>query len=167
MEIHIVHEGTGTVVVEQQIFDLAPGMLFYFRPFQLHRIRMNELAQQAYIRSFFVFEPTLLDACLTAFPSTREFFQKLWKNPLSIQMISGLDTEALHNLLQAHHHTIEHAKPEHLLEEQLFFLSNLMHHLKTFYPRTGYPLITERNAKVKSSSIAEKVMEWIELPLSI
>ncbi|NOU88841.1 helix-turn-helix domain-containing protein [Paenibacillus sp. LMG 31460] len=163
MEILIVHEGTGTVIVEQQIFDLAPGMLFYFRPFQLHRIRMNELAQQAYIRSFFVFEPALLDSCLGAFPSTREFFQKLWKDPLSIQKISGLDTEALHNLLQAHHQTIEHAKPEHLLEEQLFFLTNLMHHLKTSYPLTGYNLSTERNSKVKSSSIAEKVMEWIEL----
>ncbi|MGO4276147.1 helix-turn-helix domain-containing protein, partial [Paenibacillus sp. TAF58] len=100
---------------------------------------------------------------LAAFPSTREFFQKLWRDPLSIQMISGLDTEALHNLLQAHQHIIEHAKPEQLLEEQLFFLTNLMHHLKTSYPRTGYPLNSERSSKVKSSSIAVKVMEWIEI----
>ncbi|WP_205516886.1 AraC family transcriptional regulator [Paenibacillus sp. SYP-B3998] len=163
MEILIVHEGTGTVVVEQQIFDLVPGRLFYFKPFQLHRIRMNELAQQSYIRSFFVFEPALLDSCLVAFPSTREFFQKLWKDPLSIQNISGLNTDALHNLLHTHQQNIEHAKPEHLLEEQLFFLISLMHHLKTSYPLTNYERSAERTSQVKSSSLAEKVMEWIEI----
>jgi AraC family transcriptional regulator of arabinose operon len=163
MEIIIVHEGSGSVVVEQQIFDLTPGMLFYFKPFQLHRIRMNDLEQHAYIRSFFVFEPTLLDSCLSPFPSTRQFFRKLWKDPTSVQRLSGLDTGALHNLLQAYQRFIDHAEPEQLLEEQLLFLTNLMHLLKAAQPLTDYTPSLERTIKGKSSSVAEQVMEWIEL----
>jgi AraC family transcriptional regulator of arabinose operon len=162
MEIIIVHEGSGSVVVEQQIFDLKPGMLFYFKPFQLHRVRIHEQAGRAYIRSFFVFEPALLDSYLAAFPSTREFFKKLWKDPMSTQRLSGLGTEALQYLLQTHQQYTEHAKPEQLLEAQMFFLASLMHHLKTCFLPIDYKKSVERPSKVKPSSIAEKVMEWVE-----
>jgi len=162
MEFIIVHEGSGSIVVEQQIFDLMPGMVFYFKPFQLHRVRIHKLEQHAYIRSFFVFEPTLLDSSLSAFPSTREFFRKLWKDPMSIQRLSVLDTEALHNLFQTHQRYIENSDPKLLLEEQLHFLTNFMHHLKVTHTLSDYTPALERSTKGKSSSIAEQVMEWIE-----
>jgi AraC-like DNA-binding protein len=162
MEIIIVHEGTGSVVVEQQIFDLKPGMLFYFKPFQLHRIRINDLPHKRYIRSFFVFEPALLDNCLAAFPSVRAFFRKLWKDPMSIQRLTGLDTEALDFLLRTNQQILEKTKKEHVLEEQMFFLTALMRYLKNSSAITDHLLSVDRSSNVKSSSIAEKVMDWIE-----
>ena len=160
MEIIIVHEGFGSIVVEQQIFELKPGMLFFFRPFQLHRVRIDELAPNTYIRSFFVFEPTLLDDCLAAFPTTREFFRDLWKNPLTVQQLSGVDTAALHHLLEAHQCYIEKATPAQLFEEQLFFLTSLMQHLKVTHILNNVTPSIEH--LTKGSLIAQQVMEWIE-----
>lgn len=162
MEIIIVHEGTGSVVVQQQIYDIQPGTLIYFRPFQLHRIRIHDLPHRKYVRSMFVFEPGQLDSCLTAFPSTHALFRKLWKDPLCIQRLTGLDTEAAHSLLRTHQERIAQSKKEHLLEEQMFFLSALMHHLKHASEIAEPRHAVEQLAKGKSSFIPEKVMDWIE-----
>lgn len=160
MEIIIVHEGTGSIVVEQQIFEVKPGMLFFFRPFQLHRVRIDELAPNTYIRSLFVFEPALLDNCLSAFPSTRDFFGKMWKSPIFVQTLSGVDTATLHHLLEIHQHYIENAAPAQLLEEQLLFLTSLMQYLKATHTLNDVTPSIEHSTK--GSLIAKQVMEWIE-----
>jgi AraC family transcriptional regulator of arabinose operon len=137
-------------------------MLFFFRPFQLHRVRIHDLPQQTYLRSLFVFEPAMLDLCLQPFPSTHHFFQKLWKDPLSMQAMHNLHMDTLHPLLHTHQSYIEQANPDQLLEAQMFFLSSLMHHLKAIDSLKEPNRLYSHSSQNKTSSTAEKVMDWVE-----
>jgi len=166
LEMLIVHEGSGTVVVEQQIFELKPGKLFFFRPYQLHRIQINSSSDNPYIRSFFVFEPELLEQALASFPALQQFFITIQRELYIEQQLSGLDNEQLHFLLNSYQARIKQASPEELLEEQLLFLTNFVHWIKPLAHaqwnqgiNQDYPLKT---AKASSPSVAEQMMRWIE-----
>ncbi|WP_025845325.1 AraC family transcriptional regulator [Paenibacillus ehimensis] len=162
MELLYVHEGQGTAVVEQQIFQMSPGTIFCFKPFQLHRIRIGELPKQPYVRSLFVFEPAVLDETLAPFPGLRAFFQALWKNPLAPQVYRTPDPAAMDALLRSHLARLAPREDaELLLEEQLLFLTAFVHYLKSAAEPAGSPL-TERPALPKASATAEKIMAWIE-----
>lgn len=158
MELLYVHEGNGTVIVEQQIFEMKPGTLIYFRPYQLHRIRMNIGPDQPYIRTLFVFEPAVLDEALSPFPSLRAFFQTLWKDPLAPQLFRSPDPQATDAFLQSYVDRFGQESDELLLEEQLLFLTAYLHHWKA----SNLDLSRVERPKAKASSVAEKVMAWIE-----
>ncbi|TVY08700.1 AraC family transcriptional regulator [Paenibacillus cremeus] len=163
MELLYVHEGSGTAIVEQQIFDLMPGTLIYFKPFQLHRIRINVGPEQPYIRTLFVFEPAVLDEALAPFPSLRTFFQTLWKDPLAPQILHSPAPDQTDALLRSYlpRLTQTQTQPSLLLEEQLLFLTAYLHHWK----HIGFADAGSKRpaAARKASSTAEKVMEWIEV----
>ncbi len=162
MEILIVHEGSGTVVVEQQIFELHHGKLFFFRPYQLHRVRIDEAADHPYIRSFFVFEPELLDQALHTFPSLHQFFMAMQREPGIEQQLSGLDTERLHALLSSYQDSAKHIQPHQLLEEQLLFLTNLVHLIMPLAREQWARALPDYKEQGKSSVVAEQIMAWIE-----
>ncbi|GAA4868739.1 AraC family transcriptional regulator [Paenibacillus vulneris] len=157
MELLYVHEGHGSVIVNQQIVKLGPGSLVYFRPFQLHRIQMKISEEAPYIRSLFVFEPSELDRYLAPFASLQSFFRWLWKDPIAYQVFSGLPQERMAALLNVYRTRIEKAQPEDLLEEEMLFLVALLHELKGHWN----PEEAARPVRSKSTS-AEQVMEWIE-----
>jgi AraC family transcriptional regulator of arabinose operon len=80
MELLYVHQGYGRVIVNQQIIELASGSLMCFRPFQLHRIQMDIKPDAPYVRSLFVFEPSVLDGYLGPFAALQSYFHRLWKD---------------------------------------------------------------------------------------
>lgn len=166
MELLVVHEGTGYVVIEQQIVELKPGSIFCFRPFQLHRIRIHNLPEDSYVRSLFVLEPAVLEAALTAFPSLREFLRKLWKDPLMPQAFRSESLPELEVFLKSYVPRLNAAKergPERLLEEQLLFLTAFLHQLRSDSEKAA---ISQSDAvpmlSPKSSSTAERMLAWIE-----
>ncbi|TBL68214.1 AraC family transcriptional regulator [Paenibacillus thalictri] len=159
MEILYVNEGRGRVIVEQQFFELRPGSLICFRPFQLHRIQMDITDEQPYIRSLFVFEPEALTAYLSPYPSLSSFFQRLWKDPLLPQVLSGLPVEDMYSFLQASRFAIDLAAAGELLEEQAFFLVSLLHKVKARWTETALAAPVPSS---KPSTTAEKMMQWLE-----
>lgn len=159
MELLYVHEGSGSIIVNQQIVKLSPGSLFFFRPFQLHRIQLRLNPGESYIRSFFVFEPAELERYLAPFGSLQSFFHWVWKEPIAYQVFADLPQDDMHALLEHHRQHINKASEEHLLEEQMFFLVTLLHKLKAYWaPEEEHSVLPLR----KKSTGAEQVMEWIE-----
>ncbi|MDF2959895.1 MAG: hypothetical protein K0S39_1630 [Paenibacillus sp.] len=158
MELLYVHKGEGSVVVNQQIVELSPGCLMFFRPFQLHRIQMKLGSGLSYIRSLFVFEPSVLDGFLAPFVSLQSFFRHMWKGPASLQVFTGLPQEPIERLLSDCRQRISAAPPEALLEEQMLFLLALVQLLKG----CGGSMIQTASPVKPKSTAAELVMEWIE-----
>lgn len=166
MELLITHEGTGFVVIEQQIVELKPGSIFCFRPFQLHRIRVHNLPQDSYVRSLFVLEPAVLEAALAAFPALREFLRKLWKDPMMPQSFQSANLPELESLLRAHSPRIEFARDmstERLLEEQLLFLTAFLHQIRGDAEIADTTQASASKLSTRqSSTIAERMLTWIE-----
>ncbi|WP_199616365.1 AraC family transcriptional regulator [Paenibacillus alkalitolerans] len=159
MELLYVHEGQGQVIVNQQIFELTPGSLFYFRPFQLHRINMKLVPDSRYIRTLFVFEPSVLERYVAPFASLRTFFHRICQEPLDQpQVLFGLPQQKIHRLLEDYQERMEETSEEHRLEEQMLFLIAFLHLLKA---HEG-PRQRKHPPQVRKSSVAERVMKWVE-----
>jgi len=78
-EIIYVHEGAGLVVVGGETFPIRPGMLFFFRPYQLHHVYANVSPEQPYTRTIFHFDPQLIDESLRPFIKRHSLFTSLWR----------------------------------------------------------------------------------------
>ncbi|MFC5450062.1 AraC family transcriptional regulator [Paenibacillus aestuarii] len=168
MELLVVHEGNGLAVIDQQLVELAPGSVFCFRPFQLHRLRIYNLPQDRYVRSMFVLEPAVLEAALTTHPSLREFYRKLWKDPLAPQAFRCSSLPALASMFRLYAPRIEAGAErgtERLLEEQLLFLTAFVHQLRADaeqeQARSQLPALPQALPN-KSSLTAERMLAWIE-----
>jgi AraC family transcriptional regulator, arabinose operon regulatory protein len=170
MELLFVHEGHGTVVMEQQLIQLSPGTLLCFRPFQLHRIRIHGLPQERYVRSMFVFEPVEVERALEPFAGLRDFFRRLWKEPLAPHSFQLKPLPAWEELFRSYADRIDSvwARPaERLLEEQLLFLIALLHRLKSETEAesgtdAGGISLPSSAPGHKGQSAAEKIMAWVE-----
>ena len=86
MEFIFVHQGSGSVIVDQNIYSFGPGTLMYFQPFQLHQVKA-ELKSGYYVRSKTLFEPSLIYPFLGSFVSLQHFYRYLWEGQLTHQVV--------------------------------------------------------------------------------
>jgi AraC-like DNA-binding protein len=160
MELLYVETGAGKVVVNQQIVDLFPGCLVFFRPFQLHRIQMKVGPESVYVRSLFVFEPAVLDNYLLPFALLQKFFHQIWRGPAVPQVFAGLPQEPIARLIADYRERLHRTETHALLEEQMLFLIALLQIVKT---HGGSMVLPKPAANASKSSAAELIMEWIEV----
>ncbi|MDF2923721.1 MAG: hypothetical protein K0R57_2635 [Paenibacillaceae bacterium] len=165
MELLFVHEGSIRVVVNQQIFDLQPGSLVYFRPFQLHRILMHTRPGEAYIRSLLVFEPAELERRLGPFPALQQFLQRLWKEPGQLQVFRKLPWEQTVGRISDYRERMEAAAPGILLEEQMLCLMDFLRHLRAHEEEAPAHMGTPASGRPPGAQVqpvAEQAMAWLE-----
>lgn len=162
MELLYVHEGAIRIIVNQQIYDVKPGNLVFFRPFQLHRIIMKTEAGASYVRSLFVFEPAVLEGFLAPFPALQHFLQRLWTAPWQHQVFQQLPQEDTLRRLADYRDRISRASPSLLLEEQMLCLIGLLRHLRDWEEPLPLPLQLTATLQPQGSLVAEQVMNWLE-----
>jgi AraC family transcriptional regulator, arabinose operon regulatory protein len=158
MELLYVHQGHGQVIVNQQISQLGPGSLVFFRPYQLHRLQMELGPEDSYVRSLFVFEPSELERYIAPFPSLRSFFHRLLSDPLEQQVITGLPQPSIERLFEDWNERMAMVSPKHEIEEKMLFLISFLQFLK-FHRGAGKQ---EEPLEVRKASVAERVMQWVE-----
>jgi AraC-like DNA-binding protein len=153
-----IHEGKGRSVVEQQIFNLSPGKLIFFKPYQLHHNQMEISHSQPYIRSLFIFEPDSLLNYLKPFPTLYNFLNYLWKDPFSIQMLHVSDRNKFESFLRDYNERFETNPFRDANEEKTLFFISLLHFLLPLW---------EKQYDIKQqphpfSPTIMQVMNWIE-----
>jgi mannose-6-phosphate isomerase-like protein (cupin superfamily) len=62
IEILMIHDGKGTMIVNNVSYAIQPGMLCVFQPFQLHHLQLDYSGRQSFERSIAIFEPTMFEA---------------------------------------------------------------------------------------------------------
>lgn len=78
-EIMYIHRGQGHIVVNQQMYDIRGGMLFFFQPYQLHRIYSEVSTEKPFHRSIFYIDPYAAEKLLLGFPNRKTIFSALWQ----------------------------------------------------------------------------------------
>ncbi|MFD0710753.1 helix-turn-helix domain-containing protein [Paenibacillus sp. GCM10027626] len=78
-EMLLVHEGQGSVIVDQQTFQIGRGMLFFFQPFQLHKVYAQISKEAPYERTIIYLDPAVIAHFLQPYPQRAQFFERLWK----------------------------------------------------------------------------------------
>lgn len=56
VEVLLIHQGKGTMIVNNNRYDIKPGMLCIFQPYQLHHLKLEYEGDQSFERSIAMFE---------------------------------------------------------------------------------------------------------------
>lgn len=77
LEILYVEEGFGVVIVDNRQYTMRPGRLFFFPPFTLHKIMVDEKAQDSYRRTIIHVDQHAIATLLRHFPENHQRLQAL------------------------------------------------------------------------------------------
>ncbi|OKP96423.1 AraC family transcriptional regulator [Paenibacillus sp. P46E] len=154
-EVMYVHSGQGNVVVNQQMYDIRSGMLFFFQPYQLHRIFSEVSPECPFKRTIFYVDPHTAENLLQGFAKRKAIFSALWQgqNTSCGFDLSG-STEAVEwiykNYNQCRNSAMEE-DPEDITMMLLQLLSCLGTENSLIHPEE------RRNLRY-----SEQIMNWIE-----
>jgi AraC-like DNA-binding protein len=161
-EFVLVHEGQGTVVVNQQAFEIRKGMFFFFQPFQLHQVYAEVSPEHPYVRSIFYADPLLIERLLRGFPNRHSRFQALWQSSNRAHAWDlGESAKVMEGVFDQYDEARRSGKGENLEELSLLFLQMLSR-----LPEHGYGGVSEKekqeHTNVRRLRYSEIVMRWIE-----
>ncbi|RXZ82215.1 AraC family transcriptional regulator [Paenibacillaceae bacterium] len=94
-EILYVHQGTGQVIVNERTYEIKQGRLFFFQPFQLHRVRADIHADRPYERTIIHFDGGILGTYLQPFHTVSQFFRHVCHDKLAETMFELNEDEAV------------------------------------------------------------------------
>ena len=77
LEILYVEEGFGVAIVDNRHYTMRPGRLFFFPPFTLHKVLVDEQAEAIYRRTIIHLDHHAVLKVLRDFPQAQQRLQKL------------------------------------------------------------------------------------------
>lgn len=158
IELLYVHEGEGSVILDQTVYTIEPGTLFLFRPYQLHYVKAIT-ESSSYVRSIFHFEPNAVASGLHAFGSLAAGLRRLWKERLTTQVFRGFASRhPVEPLLLYYEKLLAQATPEGKHPLRAALLTQMLVFLES---EGAYPQVKAPSAS-RSASHTEAILEWIE-----
>lgn len=155
-EVIFVHAGQGSIVVNQQMYDIRPGMLFFFQPYQLHRIYSEVSADCPFIRTIFYIDPHTAENLLQGFAKHKAVFTALWQGNNTYCGFDLADRIEAMEWMYRNYNQLRSRAPEDDAEDITVLLLQLVSCLGT----GGHSLIhTEERRNLRYS---EQIMNWIE-----
>ncbi|MGP6136406.1 AraC family transcriptional regulator [Enterobacter chuandaensis] len=77
LEILYIEEGFGVAIVDNRHYTMRPGRLFFFPPFTMHKVRVDEQAEAIYRRTIIHLDHHAVLKRLRDFPHTQQRLEKL------------------------------------------------------------------------------------------
>jgi AraC-like DNA-binding protein len=160
-EILLVHEGKGNIIVNQKTYDMRPGRLFFFQPYQLHRVTADVSQCTPYTRTLLFFDPYIFDKVLHSFPQHHTKLLTLWRNQSAqtvIDLMPQMDYLS-HIFAKYSKRTSVHTPLER--EEDTSML--MLHILEAIlFARDEHAAIDTYSEQYRPFSYSEQVMNWID-----
>lgn len=159
LELLIVHEGEGTLMMNETSYPVGPGTLLLFQPFQLHSLQMRITENRPYAKSMVLFEPSFLEPYVQAFPHLAAFLRGLIYDEIGDDAVIALpvDNEIAPLLRDQKRRTLP--EDRHAQEEDvaLFIMAFL---------RAIQPYFNDNRASdakpARQLHRPEQIMTWIE-----
>ncbi|MDQ0114217.1 AraC family transcriptional regulator [Paenibacillus harenae] len=160
IEILFIHQGKGTMVVNNRRYDIVPGMLCIFQPYQLHHLKFDYSDNVRFERSIAIFEPAVFESYFEQWPGLKAFYHYLYLSKLPSPCIYGLDnpTELMH-AFQRMEQRFKSLTKQDQMEQISLFLVGLYDALQDIWKQH------EGQSKPQEPRVthqAEKILRWIE-----
>lgn len=154
-----IHQGQGTLIVEQKTYNISPGMFCLFQPFQLHHIQVDPNEESPFIRSIVHFEPALYEAYFEKWPSLHRFFKTIHTGKFPYQCISGLgERPDLDELCRSLDEIMPKLTKKDYFEEFSLFLVSFFRTLKPIWE--NHKLLPLHDI-THGAHHSERILEWI------
>lgn len=157
IEFLYIYQGKGNVIIDQKIYPIDSPTLICFQPYQLHKINMFATKTCPYIRTMFVFDPTLAEQYIKQFPSLYAFYKYLWKGVLVRQVISMEAPTKLPELFSELQQRLQSNPSREHREEFILFLLAFLRSLRANFSPEKEDFLQNREVRH-----VERIMEWVE-----
>ncbi|MDU0202415.1 MULTISPECIES: AraC family transcriptional regulator [Paenibacillus] len=158
VEILFVHEGKGTLIVDQQSYEVTAGMLCVFQPYQLHHIQVSP--DTPFIRSIVHFEPYLYESYFERWPKLLTFFKQMHTSKLPAPCIYNIsEPEPLLSLFPSLEEKIPTLAKKDELEEFSLFLVAFFRALRQIWERSD---VQFDSGHTRHKHQAERILGWLE-----
>ena len=151
LEVLYVEEGYGVVIVDHKQYTLRPGRVFFFPPFTLHKIMVDEQAQDSYRRTIIHLDQYAVLKVLRDFPLSQRRLQNLSVRGGKAWVVDAREIHSHVDFLFSRYEKIASLKP--LSAEQV---SCLLLSLFSLLPEDNDTLTGTR------TGIASEVMFWLD-----
>jgi len=159
-EILLIHQGNGTMIVNNVSYEIRPGMLCIFQPYQLHHLQLDYSNDQTFERSIATFEPTLFDSYFDKWPALHAFYNYMNVGRLPSPCIYGIeDNHDITGLFQSMQQKLPTLSEAEQLEEISLFLILLFRSMKPIWQQQQKQPILFRTRK---NHHVEQILKWIE-----
>lgn len=156
-ELLFVYRGKGRVIVNQQTYDIKPGMLFFFQPFQLHRIYVEVSPEIPYERSIMHFDPLTLGKNLDHYPGLNKLLNRLQNSVIEQQ---GFDLSNnyfyIYEICEALNNSL---KTNNWEEDSQLYLMQMLSCIRSNMQDTK---LDTALGKYRSLYHSERIMQWME-----
>lgn len=155
-EVLLVHEGTGHIIVNQKTYEMKPGRLFVFQPYQLHKVSAAVSPDKPYVRTILFLHPRDFDTALRPFPSLHAVLEQLWRSSHTEPVIDlHADLPYLEQLIARYHNR---PSGEHRMAEEENMTLLLLQLLEAISRRRHIP----ERMEYRMLTHSEQAMQWIE-----
>ncbi|RKL65560.1 AraC family transcriptional regulator [Salipaludibacillus neizhouensis] len=158
-ELLFVYRGQGRVIVNQQTYEIKKGMLFFFQPFQLHKVHVEVSSNTPYERSIIHFDP------LTLAKNNSHLFTGL--SALLKQLQNGINEPQAFDLENVYQYIYEvceifnkSLQTSNWEDDSQLFLLQLLSCIRSNIHDAK--LDSSTNKKFRSLYYSERIMQWIE-----
>lgn len=162
IEILIVHEGTGALILDGRSYDVEAGTICVFQPYQLHDVSMNVNEEKPFVRSIVHFEPAPYEPYFDHWPQLQSFFRYLNKGSIAAPCRFAPEAmDALSSILANMRDRMTELKTAQYYEEFSLFLLTFLRLFKPYWEQAN---LEAGKAALEARTIhpAERIMEWVE-----
>lgn len=159
-EILFVHQGVGSIIVDQRSYELRRGMLFVFQPFQLHKIFADVAPDKPFERTIFYVDPSQTEEALRPFPKRHARFHKLWQGQGIRTVFDMLEETGRLEAIFESYGNLDARRREYDAEEITMLLLQLMGSIGAV--RSGEDLQAAGPSLERKTRYSEQIMQWIE-----
>ncbi|RAU98131.1 AraC family transcriptional regulator [Paenibacillus sp. YN15] len=161
IELLWIHQGKGTMIVNNNSYPIKPGMFCMFQPFQLHHLTLDYSDHQSFERSLIIFEPTMFESYFQKWPVLHSFFQFIHLGKLPFPCIYGVeDGDDLEQLFVSMQKRLPVLPEKDRTEEISLFLVILFRKLKQLWDNRKL-MDTDMESRRKNHQV-EHILSWIE-----
>lgn len=157
-ELLFVYKGNGRVIVDQHTYDIKRGMLFFFQPFQLHRVYVEVSPDSPYERSILHFDPLTLGKNLQLFPGLHTLLSHLQN---SVNEPQAFDLENyffyIYESFEAFNHSLQTSSWE---EDSQLLLMQILSCIRLNDKQPQDVLSPHKGLRTLNHS--ERIMQWVE-----
>jgi len=161
VEILMIHEGDGTLIVDQKSYEIKSGLICVFQPYTLHNIQVNISEDVPFVRSIIHYEPSLYETYFEKWPSLQSFFKLIHKGNLPASLsCDQMEMERLSSILLSLDRNISHLSKDQYFEEFSLFLVSFFRIFKQIW-ESNSPLLSDQQERRNPHQV-ERIMEWLD-----
>lgn len=160
VEVLYIHEGKGTMIVNNNSYEIKPNMLCIFQPFQLHHLKLEYDHGQVFERSISIIDPSVFESYFQPWPSLLNFYRFIHAGKLPYPCLYDIDDPHLDSVFKSMHDRLPALSDADQYEEISLYLISLFRCLKQIWDHR------KENGTVyavrRKHHRVEEILSWIE-----